>query len=422
VVSRFGWIDFSEKERREMLDVIKLFRQQDTVDELGIGTIRDAFANYFFPGTSTIQTRAKYFLLIPWIYQEIELKQARRLWSSDEIGKRVNELEKKLIYGLIEGGETDGVIGIQKKEKLQRFPSSIYWSGLGALQIRLFNGSQREFHRTLSRACRFSHPVMTGSDGRSKEQEDFASNGNRPNWNPGLPKAPGGFLNNISFKITFEEAEYLRERVIQTHRNSLFAVFLLDPQENLEGEFLWDHPLVRKINIELQSVIEHARRFSETMHGAALLYNLMLAEKRRDYFEEKITDYSQKLETWGKKISARWPEFEGWFKDSVMFWKNPAMTRARIPIQTRSFVTDWLSILMKTKDLGKISQENIARELIDFREKNWKGKRARLHNNEALSRWEGASGTAQLAYRWGNARRILLDIYKGLAAGGTLSA
>lgn len=418
MVSRFGWVDFSEKERREMLDVIKLFRQQDTVDELGIGTIRDAFANYFFPGTSTIQTRAKYFLLIPWIYQEIESKQARRLWSSEEIGKRVNDSEKKLIYGLINGGETDGVIGIQKKEKLQRFPSSIYWSGLGALQIRLFDGSQREFHRTLSRACRFTPLVMTGSDGRSKEQEDFVSNGNRPNWNPGLPKPPGGFLDNISFKITLEEAEYLRERVIQTHRKSLFAEFLLDPQESLEEEFLWDHPLIGKINIELRDAIEHSRKFSEIIHGSALLYNLMLAEKRRDIFEEKVSEYYQKMETWGSKIMARWAEFEKWFRESEIFWNNPALIKASIPRQTRSFVTEWFSILLKTKNLNKISQTNSARELIDFREKNLKGKRARLHNDEALSRWEGASGTSQLDYRWGNARRILVDIYEGLGSGG----
>lgn len=36
--SKFGWIDFSEKERRQMLDVVQLFSEHDTRDELGIGT------------------------------------------------------------------------------------------------------------------------------------------------------------------------------------------------------------------------------------------------------------------------------------------------------------------------------------------------------------------------------------------------
>ena len=53
-----GWIDFSKDERNKVLNVIHLLDEQGAVDELGIGTIRDAFADYFFPGTSTVQTRA----------------------------------------------------------------------------------------------------------------------------------------------------------------------------------------------------------------------------------------------------------------------------------------------------------------------------------------------------------------------------
>jgi hypothetical protein len=62
MVSQFAWLDFSEHERRKALDVIDLFRERDTRDELGIGTVRDALSDVLFPGTSTIQTRARYFL------------------------------------------------------------------------------------------------------------------------------------------------------------------------------------------------------------------------------------------------------------------------------------------------------------------------------------------------------------------------
>lgn len=62
---QLGWIDFSKEDRQKAFDVINLLSEQGAVDELGIGVIRDAFANYFFPGTSTIQTRAKYFLIVP---------------------------------------------------------------------------------------------------------------------------------------------------------------------------------------------------------------------------------------------------------------------------------------------------------------------------------------------------------------------
>jgi len=71
-MSAFVWLDYSERERRKMLDVVDLFGEHDTHDELGIGSVRDAFADMLFPGTSTIMTRARYFLLVPWTYQRLE--------------------------------------------------------------------------------------------------------------------------------------------------------------------------------------------------------------------------------------------------------------------------------------------------------------------------------------------------------------
>ena len=67
---QLGWIDFSKDERNKVLSVIHLLDEPGAVDELGLGAIRDAFADYFFPGTSTVQTRAKYFLIVPYILNE----------------------------------------------------------------------------------------------------------------------------------------------------------------------------------------------------------------------------------------------------------------------------------------------------------------------------------------------------------------
>ena len=44
-MSAFVWLDYSERERRKMLDVVDLFREHDTRGELGIGSVRDAFAD-----------------------------------------------------------------------------------------------------------------------------------------------------------------------------------------------------------------------------------------------------------------------------------------------------------------------------------------------------------------------------------------
>jgi hypothetical protein len=76
-MSAFVWLDYSERERGKMLDVVDPFREHDTRDELGIASVRDAFADMLFPGTSTIMTHALYFLLAARTYQRLEKLRVR---------------------------------------------------------------------------------------------------------------------------------------------------------------------------------------------------------------------------------------------------------------------------------------------------------------------------------------------------------
>jgi hypothetical protein len=40
MMSAFVWLDYSERERQKMLNVVDLFREHDTRDELGIGSVQ----------------------------------------------------------------------------------------------------------------------------------------------------------------------------------------------------------------------------------------------------------------------------------------------------------------------------------------------------------------------------------------------
>ena len=119
MVSRFAWLDHSESDRREALDVVDLFCEQVIWDELGIGTVGGALADSLFTGISTLLTRSKYPLFITWIYQDIE---ADRTKSSD-VAKIARRHEVDLIYQLLKSDDTDGVIGKDAKAGLQRLPS-----------------------------------------------------------------------------------------------------------------------------------------------------------------------------------------------------------------------------------------------------------------------------------------------------------
>ena len=69
---QIGWVDFSKTERDKVVSILRLLGTQTALDELGIGTVRDAFSDMFFPGISTLQTRAKYFVILPYLFAQAE--------------------------------------------------------------------------------------------------------------------------------------------------------------------------------------------------------------------------------------------------------------------------------------------------------------------------------------------------------------
>ena len=128
---QLGWVDFSREDREKVLDVMNLLQEPGAVDEIGIGVIRDAFANLFFPGTSTVQTVAKYFLIVPYILKEAADGQ----YGGDlrKIMQRIDDEEKQCGIRLMQNcpGE-DGIIGrrVLPQKWVARRPSSIYWNGI----------------------------------------------------------------------------------------------------------------------------------------------------------------------------------------------------------------------------------------------------------------------------------------------------
>jgi len=138
---KFGWVDFSPAHRNKVMLLMDMFREEGVIDELGLGTIRDSLSDLLFPGTSTIQTKAKYFVLIPWIVQEIE--------KSNQIDRFVTELDRlevEFTKTLRRNSGTRGVIGATlPNANPKRKPSSVYWNGLRIYGILKFAGSMNDY-------------------------------------------------------------------------------------------------------------------------------------------------------------------------------------------------------------------------------------------------------------------------------------
>lgn len=65
MTSRSAWLYHSEEQPRRMMEVVGLFREKVTLDEVGIGTVRDAVNNLLIPRTSTLHTHARCLLFVP---------------------------------------------------------------------------------------------------------------------------------------------------------------------------------------------------------------------------------------------------------------------------------------------------------------------------------------------------------------------
>jgi len=395
--SHFGWVDYASENKEKMINVMKLFEEKGTRDELGIGTIRDAFSNYFFPGTSTIQTRARYFLFVPWIYKKIENEK----FTYPEVATRARENEIKLIYALLKAEDENGLIGSDAKKDLKRLPSEIYWSGLYSWGIRMFNGSRSQYHRLLT------------SDYYDDDIEIYTE-GHKKVWDPGLPDPPDNFLKKSSLALRRIDAEYLIDKISVNHEGTLLF-YLVNEEIQPNTRFFWELPIKSDLPKELNENIKHAKNFTETIHGAALFYNYLLAYKKEN--DDLINKYRNNLFDWIDDITMRWDELLNWYNNIEEFWNSKVIIEGNIKRPTRNFVEEWYSIIFQGKNIKNIINNNAAKSLLKNREIRLKGKRARLSNKKALERWGGASGTSKLKYRWGTVKVIIQDILDGLKKG-----
>lgn len=406
---RLAWLDHSESDRRRALDLISLFRVKDTMDELGIGTIRDALSELLFPGTSTLHTRARYFLFIPWVYRRYEEKRV----PSSQIAERARGREIRLASQLMEVGETEGVIGISAGASLKRLPSELYWSGLRRWGIRRFSGSRADYHRFLDLWYR----AQDGASGLIfDEAGEPLSGGPQPNWDPCMPPAPHEFPRDTGLALRREEAEYLRDRILATCGSS-YLCWLVTSAELFEPTaFPWEVAL-DGLPPRLETLLLHARNFAESMQGAGLLYNLLVHELLAN--EESVVDFRERLEEWFDLLLSRHEELRTWDLDHL--WEAVRAENDRIPDRTHRFVMAWLDLLwaaMEAGDLGSLVEGRPARDLIRHREHALKGKRARLWYSGARERWGGESGASRLDYRWNPVvQNLVTDILRGLHGG-----
>ena len=390
------------------MELVSALNEPGTLDELGIGTIRDTIADTLFPGTSTIQTRARYFLFIPWILKMVEEG------SPQGAEDRARRLQMQLRDALVRahGPNEPGVIGIAAGAALQRWPIDIYWLGMARWGIRRYPGSITSYFASLGRRSQL-HLLGRALEEPVEGRRDEAVEAVRGNWAP-IPPPPDGYLEVASFAISPDEARFLRERVVLSHPGS-FLAHILQTGEGIDvysAAYPWEHPMAHAAPPSVRNWLNDARLLSQVHQGAVLLYNLMLARKLDD--ADNIREFSAGLATWTGVIANAVPDLERWNRASM--WERLLRANPRLRPRTREFADRWYELaLMQTG--GSIVDSAEAQRLIQQREHALKGARARLTYAEARDRRQGYPTSAPLEFRWTQVQRITSDIISALDPG-----
>tara|TARA_R110000772_G_scaffold74498_2_gene162214 strand:- start:26779 stop:28029 length:1251 start_codon:yes stop_codon:yes gene_type:complete len=413
-MSAIGWVDYSSAERERVSQVLSMLKEKGTLDELGIGQIRDAFADVLFPGFSTIQTRAKYFITLSYIFQDYR-NLDDKLRVKTDLHSFIREKEDALAVALVKNHEDDDPYGIIGKESLEkgvaRKPSSVYWNGLRQFGIVRKRLSFKEFSNL------YQHTVNQGQHKHHEEDDDNKSSVGSLLTQP--PNYQSNWLEHIRIELSTQEAEYIKDKLrmssdvadsvpAQIIKHDLLTQVvdldneLVDPNWRIQPlfEFLKSTSVSEKCKTTLACALD----FSSAMEGAHIRYNYLIAKHANN--NALLAECEHDFEQWLAEVRQHPTLFD---PTTPSLWFNSAFVNGkRIKTNTQSFVEKWLALMREKASIVELDA------CVEKRAKANKGARCML--NKGLPESQRWVGMRKLEYRWPTAALILADIKDGLDA------
>jgi hypothetical protein len=417
-----GWFHLSADEKARARDFLRRCNTEDSVDELGLGIIRDGFSDEFYPGTSTVMTQPRYLIFAPAIYRFIEKSVETTARAVPDPMGRAREMQDQLRdvlaakYGHRRG---HGVIGILGGE-IERYPSAIYWASMRTLGIFRRKASEDDYMRSLE-SHHESHRV-DANHGDPVAEMQLAP----PAWDRDFPYSETGspiqdsrgrFADGIGFELPACEAVYLANCYLARGTRDKYNVPL---DRSLLAELIarrrkapFAYPWVVKPPPHLEQTIDDARHFSLFARGVVLhYYFLLLEERRRSRLDTPEADIPQQFAAWWEQGR---PELLRWEEGEFLLRRVRDVRASR---HDASFIQGWLSLCRQATSPSAFLRRGDAKDLIVRRELACKPRKARLTHRKYLESWNrqlsGGDSPFELDYRTRIGETFVHRIVEGL--------
>lgn len=395
---QLGFLTLNTQERSISNRVLQAIRDQQAIDELGIGRLRDAFSNTLFPGMSTLQRHAKYFAVLPSLYYEVEKGTYNR---PQDVRKKIIELEVKLTRQLINWSDstgdenyTTGITGHDVIEAAERDytkyvkydPTYIYWNGMVTYDMVKTPGN---IYQILKERSNTRGPEKEEGDNEGQGVSQlFSTSGEKYNFDGKTP---------LSMKLTAKEAKFVRDKITcsKDSKDSMLAYMLkensLISQEYdklgdlMDNQFTINYGKVYRLSVvfshfvqvlrcRVQMIFSNLKQQEEANKADIETFNKVYSQYKSeltaeniqqilDYFYGQVTEHSlinfcqgassllekEKWEELDKLLINREKQVKGSKRSKLINYKSPRYTDYRF--NTSGLTYRWELVYVMIKEI-----------------------------------------------------------------------
>ena len=401
---QIGFVNFNTEEKKRVAKMMQLLQESEAIEELGIGRVRDHFSNTLFPGTSTLQHHAKYFVVMPSLYYHTAFK-SRKFQNLAEVSRYIKEAEIQITRQLSEDENgvprtnLTGITGINTyKEALNDYtkyvkydPAYIYGSGLARYGIITDTGVERLILELNKKHFADPHNKSTLKD------KDVTDDAGDLSGDKQIIKTCGesyDFFNGktMSLALSEKEASFMKDRIHATCNGTMLA-YLIDCKYDIPEHigYFDIEGILSELDPEVLDVYKKSVLFSKLMHLIDWRFNYSYFDSFGNTTEKQVCEDEY------KKLLAEYND-EIHNKDAYRALFD--YTRS-IDMMLTKFCESCYNAIIESKP-------NMVDQLVKAREHTVKRERSKIGNSAYKN--QGRGKPLPNIFRWETVRTMVNEI------------